>query len=166
MTVPQTNARSVAPGQNAAVSFREIPDRTFDAKVVRTAGALDPASRTLLTELQVANNDGELFPGMYAEVKFALPHDDRTLLIPGNAVMVQSDGAKVLTVDAKQTIHTRLVKLGRDLGDKVEILSGLDPAEPLVANPSGSLHEGVEVKTQTQPSRGPAQQTNEKPTKN
>ena len=153
VTVPQTNARSVAAGQNAGVSFREIPDKTFEAKVVRTAGALDPASRTLLTELQVANTDGQLFPGMYAEIKFAFPQDSRTLLVPGNAVMVQSDGPKVLTVDVKQTIRTRSVKLGRDLGDKVEILSGLNPAEPLVANPSGSLHEGVEVKVQPQPSK-------------
>ena len=151
VTVPQTNARSVTTGQNATVSFREIPEKTFEAKVVRTAGALDPASRTLLTELQVANSDGQLFPGMYAEIKFAFPQDGRTLLIPGNAVTVQSDGPKVLTVDAKQTIRTRPVKLGRDLGDKVEILSGLNPAEPLVANPSGSLHDGIEVKVQSQP---------------
>jgi multidrug efflux pump subunit AcrA (membrane-fusion protein) len=133
--------------------LREIPEKTFDAKVVRTAGALDPASRTLLTELQVANGDGQLFPGMYTEIKFAFPQDARTLLVPGNAVMIQSDGPKVMTVDAKQIIRTRPVKLGRDLGDKVEILSGLNPAEPLVANPSGSLHEGVEVKVQAQPSK-------------
>jgi RND family efflux transporter MFP subunit len=153
VTVPQTNARSVAPGQSAAVSFREIPEKTFDAKVVRTAGALDPASRTLLTELQVANSDGQLFPGMYAEVKFAFPQDGRTLLVPGNAVTVQSDGPKVLIVDAKQTLRARSVKLGRDLGDKVEILSGLNPAEPLVANPSGSLREGEEVKAKPQPAQ-------------
>ena len=151
VTVPQTNARSVAPEQSAAVSFREIPEKTFDAKVVRTAGALDPASRTLLTELQVANADGQLFPGMYAEVKFAFPQDARTLLVPGNAVTVQSEGPKVLIVDAKQSIRARSVKLGRDLGDKVEILSGLNPAELLVANPSGSLREGEEVKAQPQP---------------
>jgi RND family efflux transporter MFP subunit len=133
------------------VNFREISDQVFSAKVVRTAGALDPAARTLLTELQVANTDGRLFPGMYVEVKFAFPQDGRTLLVPGNAVMVQSDGPKVLTVDAKQTIRTRPVKLGRDLGDKVEILSGLDPAEALVANPSDSLREGLKVKVQGQP---------------
>ena len=151
VTVPQTNARSVAAEQSAAVSFREIPEKTFDAKVVRTAGALDPASRTLLTELQLANADGQLFPGMYAEVKFAFPQDSRTLLVPGNAVTVQSEGPKVLIVDAKQSIRARSVKLGRDLGDKVEILSGLNPAELLVANPSGSLREGEEVKAQPQP---------------
>jgi multidrug efflux pump subunit AcrA (membrane-fusion protein) len=83
----------------------------------------------------------------------AFPQDGGTLLVPGNAVMVQSDGPKVLTLDAKQTIRTRPVKLGRDLGEKVEILSGLDPGEPLMANPSDSLREGVEVKVQAQPSK-------------
>jgi RND family efflux transporter MFP subunit len=153
VTVPQTYASSIKPNQTATVSFREISDKAFSAKVVRTAGALDPAARTLLTELQVANSDGKLLPGMYAEIKFAFPQDGRTLVVPGNAVMVQSDGPKVLTVDGKQTIRTRPVKLGRDLGDKVEILSGLDPAEPLVANPSDSLRDGVEVKVQAQPSK-------------
>jgi len=164
VTVPQTQSRSIVPGQNATVSVREISEKTFKAKVVRTAGALDPASRTLLTELQVPNADGQLFPGMYAEVKFALPQDGRTLLIPGNAVMIQSDGPKVLVVDAKQTIRARAVKLGRDLGDKVEIASGLNPAESVVANPTDALHDGSEVKVQAQPSKGSDQQVNAKPT--
>ena len=109
VTVPQTQSRLIAPGQSATVSVREILDKTFNAKVVRTAGAIDPVSRTLLTELQLPNDDGQLFPGMYAEVKFALPQDGRTLLIPGNAVMIRSDGPKVLVVDAKQTIRARAV---------------------------------------------------------
>jgi membrane fusion protein, multidrug efflux system len=153
VAVPQTYATSVEPGQNATISFREIPDQTFVAKVVRTAGALDPAARTLLTELQIANADGKLFPGMYAEVKFAFPRNEHTLVVPGNTLMIQSDGPKVLTVDAKQTIHARTVKLGRDLGDKVEILSGLDSGELLVANPSDAFREGAVVKVQTQPPR-------------
>jgi membrane fusion protein, multidrug efflux system len=164
VTVPQSYARSIAAGQNAAVSFREIPDRTFPAKVVRTTGALDPASRTLLTELQVPNADGQLLPGMFAEIKFALPQDGRTLLIPGNAVIIRADGPKVMTVDAQRAIRFRPVKLGRDLGDKVEILSGLDAGDSLVANPSDALREGAEVKVQTQPSKNSDQQTKAKPT--
>ena len=164
VTVPQTQSRSIAPGQSATVSVREIPDKTFNAKVVRTAGAIDPASRTLLTELQLPNEDGQLFPGMYAEVKFALPQDARTLLIPGNAVMIRSDGPEVLVVDAKQTIRARPVKLGRDLGDKVEIASGLNPAESVVANPTDALHDGAEVKVQTQSSTNSDQQASAKPT--
>ena len=163
VTVPQTQARSIVAGQNATVSLREIPDKTFSAKVVRTAGAIDPASRTLLTELQVPNDSGELFPGMYAEVKFALPQDRQTLLVPGNAVMIRSDGPKILVVDAKNVIHARAVKLGRDLGDKVEIASGLDPAESLVANPTDALRDGAEVKVQPQPSKKSDHQASAKP---
>jgi membrane fusion protein (multidrug efflux system) len=148
--VPQTQSRLITPGQSAAVSVREIPNRTFNAKVVRTARAIDPASRTLRTELQIPNTDGGLFPGMYAEVKFALPQDPHTLIIAGNAVMIRSDGPKVLVVDAKNTIRSRAVKLGRDLGEKVEVASGLDPGESLVANPTDALRDGTEVKVQTQ----------------
>jgi RND family efflux transporter MFP subunit len=153
VTVPETDALTIAPGQNASVTFRQIPEKTFNAKVVRTAGALDPAARTLLTELQLPNADGQFLPGMYAQIEFALPQDGRTLLVPGNAVMIRSDGPKVLVVDAKQTIRTRAVKLGRDLGEKVEILSGLGPSEALVANPADQLREGLEVKLQTQPAK-------------
>jgi len=153
VTVPETDALTIAPGQSASVTFREIPDKTFNAKVVRTAGALDPAARTLLTELQLPNADGRFLPGMYAEIEFALPHDGRTLLVPGNAVMIRSDGPKVLVVDGKQTIRARSVKLGRDLGDKVEILSGLSSSEALVANPADQLLEGVEVKLHAQPTQ-------------
>jgi len=147
--VPQTQSRLIAPGQSAAVSVREIPNRTFNAKVVRTARAIDPASRTLRTELQIPNADGGLFPGMYADVKFTLPQDPHTLIVPGNAVMIRSDGPKVLVVDAKNTIRSRAVKLGRDLGEKVEIISGLNPDESLVANPTDALREGTEVKAQS-----------------
>jgi RND family efflux transporter MFP subunit len=151
--VPQTQSRLIAPEQSAAVSVREIPDRTFNAKVVRTARAIDPASRTLRTELQIPNADGGLFPGMYAEVKFTLSQDPHTLIIPGNAVMIRSDGPKVLVVDAKNTIRSRAVKLDRDLGEKVEVASGLDPSESLVANPTDALRDGTEVNIQTQSSK-------------
>jgi membrane fusion protein, multidrug efflux system len=151
--VPQTQSRLIAPEQSAAVSVREIPDKTFNAKVVRTARAIDPASRTLRTELQIPNADGGLFPGMYAEVKFTLSQDPHTLIIPGNAVMIRSDGPKVLVVDAKNTIRSRAVKLDRDLGEKVEVASGLNPSESLVANPTDALRDGTEVKVQTQSSK-------------
>jgi len=151
--VPQTQSRLITTEQSAAVSVREIPNRTFKARVVRTARAIDPASRTLRTELQIPNADGELFPGMYAEVKFVLPQDAHTLIVPGNAVMIRSDGPKLLVVDGKNTIRSRAVKLGRDLGDKVEVASGLDPSESLVANPTDALRDGTEVNIQTQSSK-------------
>jgi multidrug efflux pump subunit AcrA (membrane-fusion protein) len=96
---------------------------------------------------------GNCCPACTAEIKFMLPHDGRTLLIPGSALLVRSDGPKVLIVDAKQTIRTGAVKLGRDLGEQVEILSGLGSNESLVANPTDQLREGVEVKAQAQPAQ-------------
>jgi multidrug efflux pump subunit AcrA (membrane-fusion protein) len=100
---------------------------------------------------------------MYAEVKFTLPQDPHTLIIPGNAVMIRAEGPKVLVVDAKNTIRSRAVKLGRDLGDKVEVASGLDPGESLVANPTDALRDGTEVNVQTQSSKNSDQ--SEKTTK-
>ena len=164
VAVPQSYARSIGAGQAAAVRLREMPDQAFPAKVVRTSGAFDPASRTLLTELQVPNADGQLLPGMLAEIKFALPQDGRALLIPGNAVMIRVDGPKVMTVDAQHAIRLRRVKLGRDLSDKVEILAGLDAGDSLVANPNDALREGLEVKVQAQPSSNSDPQSNAKPT--
>jgi RND family efflux transporter MFP subunit len=149
VSVPQTYARSIGNGQAAAVSFTEIPDKTFSATVARTSGAIDPASRTLLTELHVPNGDGQLLPGMYAEIRFTLPQDGHTLTVPGNAVMIRSDGAKVITVDAQHVIRYRSVKLGHDLGEKIEIVSGLNANDALVANPNDALREGVEVQVQT-----------------
>jgi RND family efflux transporter MFP subunit len=157
--VPQTQSRLIAPGQTAAVSLREIPNRTFAAKVIRTARAIDPASRTLRTELQIPNADGELFPGMYAEVKIVLPQDAHTLIVPGNAVMIRAEGPKVLVVDAKQIVRSRSVNLGRDLGEKVEIVSGLAPNESVVANPTDALRDGTEVKAQAQAPNQPTKPT-------
>jgi membrane fusion protein (multidrug efflux system) len=101
---------------------------------------------------------------MSAEIKFELPQAGRTLLIPGSAVVVRPDGPKVVTVDAQDAIRFRPVKLGRDLGDKVEILSGLDAGDSLVANPSDELPEGLEVKVQTESSKNSAQQPNARST--
>jgi RND family efflux transporter MFP subunit len=164
LTVPQSYAGSIANGRSAAVSFREFPHKIFPAKVVRTSGALDPMSHTLLTELQVPNADGQLRPGMSAEIKFELPEAGGTLLIPGSAVVVRPSGAKVMTVDAQNAIRFRPVKLGRDLGDEVEILSGLDAGDSLVANSGNELHEGLEVKVQRESSQNSAQQPNAKST--
>jgi membrane fusion protein, multidrug efflux system len=99
-----------------------------------------------------------------AEIKFVPPQAGRTLLIPGSAVVVRPDGAKVMTVDAQNVIRFRPVELGRDLGDKDEILSGLDPGDSLVANPSDELHEGLEVKVEKESSQNSTQQPNAKST--
>src|SRR5206468_3692505 len=97
--VPQTFVTFVQPGQTAKVFVRDVPQRLFTGKVVRTAGALDPASRTLLTEVDVANPDRVLFPGMYAEVTFDMVRTEPPLLVPGSALIVRADGQYVAVVD-------------------------------------------------------------------
>jgi RND family efflux transporter MFP subunit len=131
-----------------------VSGKIFPAKVVRTSGTLDPVSHTRLTELQLPNADSQLLPGLSAEIKFELPMAARRLLIPSSAVLARPDGSKVMTVDAENTIRSRPVKLGRQVGNKVEILSGLDAGDSLIANPSDELHEGLEVKVQTEFSKG------------
>jgi RND family efflux transporter MFP subunit len=154
LNVPESYAGWIASGRSAAVSFREIAGKIFPAKVVRTNGTLDPVSHTLLTELQLPNADSQLLPGMSAEIKFELPMAARRLLIPSSAVLTRPDGSKVMTVDAENTVRFRPVKLGRHVGNKVEILSGLAAGDSLIANPSDELHEGLEVKVQTEFSKG------------
>jgi RND family efflux transporter MFP subunit len=154
LSVPESYASLIANGRSAAVSFREIAGKIFPAKIAHISGALDPVSHMLLTELQAPNADGQLRPGMSAEIKFELPMAARRLLIPSSAVLARPDGSTVMSVDAENTIRFRRVKLGRHVGNKVEILSGLDAGDSLVANPSDELREGLEVKVQTEVSIG------------
>lgn len=154
LSVPESYASLMASGRSAAVSFREIAGKIFPAKIVHISGALDPVSHMLLTELQVPNADGQLRPGMSAEIKFELPMAARRLLIPSSAVLARPEGSTVMSVDAENTTRFRRVKLGRHVGNKVEILSGLDAGDSLVANPSDELREGLEVKVQTEVSIG------------
>ena len=145
VNVPQTNIRSVQPGLVAEVLVNEFPGRVFTGKVVRVAGALDPVSRTLLAEVQLPNTQGELLAGMFGQVRFRLPQAEPPLLIPSNAVIARSDGMTVATVAADNTLHFLKVKLGRDFGVQIEILTGLAEGARVVANPSDGLTEGLTV---------------------
>jgi len=143
--VPQANLRAIARGMPAAVLVAEFPGRRFDGKVSRTAGALDPPTRTLLTEVELANDDGQLLPGLYAQVRFELPFASETVLVPTNAVRVDAGGAHVATVDTAQQVKIAKVELGRNLGTQVEVLHGLAPDTAVILNPSDLLQDGVPV---------------------
>jgi RND family efflux transporter MFP subunit len=145
--VPQAYAFDVRVGQSADVALREQPDRVFKGTVTRTAGAIDPASGTLLTEVQVPNRDGALLSGSYVTVHFKLHRADPPLLIPGTAVLVGAQGVRVAVIGSDGTLHYKPIEIGRDYGDQVEVLSGLDPADVIAtALPSG-LTDGAKVKT-------------------
>jgi RND family efflux transporter MFP subunit len=146
--VPQSEAVNIKDGQKATVDVKERLERSYTGTVIRNAGALDNAARTMLTEVQVDNSDGSLLPGMYAQVKFTLPQQRASLIVPTSSLVVDRSGMHVVTVDGSHNVHFVPVTIGKDMGKEVEILNGLHGSEPLVSSPSDLLNEGeyVEVR--------------------
>jgi len=145
VSVPQRYVRSISPGLSVNVLIPEFPAETFRGKVVRFAGALDSASRTLLTEVQIPNQDGKLFPGMFGQVRFRLKDLEPAIMLPSDAAIIRSEGTLVATVDAGNRIHLARVRLGRDFGSEIEILGGIEPGTRVVTNPRDSLTDGLLV---------------------
>jgi RND family efflux transporter MFP subunit len=145
LNLPQAEASSVRTGQAATLTIPDLPGRKFPGSVTRTANALDPATRTLLTEVQVANPDGALMPGMYADVDLTTSRKEPPLLIPGDTLVVRSDGPQVAVVAPDRSVHYQLIQLGRDFGDRLEVVSGLQLGQQLVVNPGDSVEEGSKV---------------------
>ena len=144
--IPQNYARAVAAGQTAELIFTELPGRTFEAKVVRSAGTLDAASRTLLTELEADNAKGELLAGSYVQVRFKEANLDSALSIPANALLFRNEGTMVGVVGTDNRVELRKVTMGRDFGSTVEIIEGVTAADQVILNPPDSLTEGSEVR--------------------
>ena len=149
--VPQSWSPSITVGMTASVELREFPDETFQAKVVRTSSALDPATRTLRTELHIANPQGRLLPGMYVQVKFSCDNSHGAMVVPSNTLVIDSNGVNVVRVDSQGRIVRTPVRIGRDFGREVEVVSGLSPDARLVVSPRDDLAEGETV-TVVQPS--------------
>jgi RND family efflux transporter MFP subunit len=148
VNVPQSDAGSVHVGQIAHLAILDLAGHQFAGAVTRTANALDPATRTLLTEVQVANSGGLLLPGMYAQVDLTTPRKNPPLLIPGDTLVVRSDGPQVAVVGADHVVHFQRLQLGRDFGDKIEVLSGLETGQQVVVNPGDTVQEGAKVNPQ------------------
>jgi RND family efflux transporter MFP subunit len=145
VAVPQAYALSVHPGLDAKVIIPERPDQPIAGKVVRTSEGLEPASRTLLAEVDIENPKGEILPGLYVNVRFHLPTRGR-FTVPVNTLLQEADGEYVVVVDQSNRTRLRRVETGYDDGHKVEILSGLTGNEKLVLNPSdASRVEGTLV---------------------
>jgi multidrug efflux pump subunit AcrA (membrane-fusion protein) len=144
--VPETFAAVTKPGLDADLRFTEHPNRSFTARVVRTANALDPVVRTLQVELELDNAKSEIFPGAYAEVHFKIPAGAETLRLPANTVLFRSAGLQVATLDSQQRVTLKSIVQGRDFGNTIEILSGLAPNELVVLNPPDSIADGAQVR--------------------
>jgi RND family efflux transporter MFP subunit len=145
VNVPQSHADSVHAGDAAAITVSNLPNQQFSGSVARTADALDPVSRTLLVDVRVPNPRGTLMPGMYAQVKLSSSRQNPPLLIPSTALIVSSDGTRVAIVGTNKRVHLQSIVAGRDYGDQIEIMSGLQRGDSVIASPSDVMREGAEV---------------------
>jgi RND family efflux transporter MFP subunit len=143
--VPQAMARGITLGQSAQMSILELPGRTFAGKVTRTAGVISPDSRTLLVELEADNSNSEIIAGSYAQVSFTEAKMEAALMLPSNSVLFRAEGPQVYVVQPDGKIEVRSVKLGRDFGQAIEILAGVDVKNRVILNPAESLVSGSMV---------------------
>jgi RND family efflux transporter MFP subunit len=146
VNVPQDFANLVKIGTEGDLTLEEFPGRKFVGHVTNTAKAIDPISRTLLTELQVPNETGELFPGAYALIALQVNGNTGILTIPANALLFRMEGTAVGVVDANGQVEIRKVNTNLNLGDKLEISQGLSETDQVIVNPSDSLATGMTVK--------------------
>ena len=142
--VPQDAAFGVAPGVDAVVHVPEIPNRSFPGKVTRIASALQPGSRTLLTEVDVPNSDGALSPGIYCTVELYIPRKTPSMIIPADAVVFDENGQHVAVVE-NGTVHLQKIVVARDFGTEVEVHDGVKPGDQVILNPMVNLAEGSKV---------------------
>jgi RND family efflux transporter MFP subunit len=143
--VPQQYVYDIKPGQKAELSFLEMPGRNYDATVTQTAGAVDPATRTLQVELRLPNPHGDLFAGSYAQVRFNHAIDGSVLTISDNAIIFRAQGTQVAILGDDNKVQLRQVRLGRDYGDVIEVVDGLSPNDRVINNPPDSIAEGMTV---------------------
>ena len=149
VNVPQTFSRFVKPGVQADLFLNELPDRKYPAHVTNTAGAIDPTSRTLLTELEVPNENGELLPGAYAQINLKLEGDSGLVTVPSNTLLFRSEGASVGVVHPDGKVEIRKIGINRDLGTKLQISQGLSESDQVILNPSDGLADGMSVTVAT-----------------
>jgi RND family efflux transporter MFP subunit len=149
VSVPQAYAPDIKVGMKSWVTLQEFPGQKFRGTVARTAEAIDMATRTLLTEVDVPNKDRGLLPGSFGEVHFSVDSNSNKVTIPINAMLFRAQGAQVAVVGADGKVQLRPISIGRDYGATLEILSGLKLEEQVIVNPSDSLAEGQQVRVVT-----------------
>jgi len=145
VNVPQSSVTAVHVGQAAALTLSDFPGRKFSGTVARMAHALDPSNRTMLVEVDVPNVDGALIPGSYANVELIGSLANPPLVVPAAALVFRTDGAQLAVVQPDQTVHLQKVTVGRDYGDRLEILSGVDDGTTIVAVAGDIAREGAKI---------------------
>jgi multidrug efflux pump subunit AcrA (membrane-fusion protein) len=144
--VPQQYSVAAKPGLSADLTLAQFPGRKFQGKLVRTANAIDLASRTLLVEVDVDNTTGELLPGAFTEVHLKIPADIPTFILPVNTLVFRAEGLQVAAVENNNTAKLLSIALGRDFGAEVEVVSGLSGQESIIASPPDSIIDGEQVR--------------------
>jgi RND family efflux transporter MFP subunit len=145
VAVPEIDSPAMQAGATPTITLDEYPGQVFHGSLARTSAAINPTSRTLLVEVDVDNPEGKLLPGAYVFVHFMLPGRAQSMTVPANALLFRSEGLRVGVVrDGKAELVP--ITIGRDYGDRVEVLSGLQPSDQIILNPSDSLIGGTAVR--------------------
>jgi len=145
VNVPQSSVSAVHVGQAAALTLSDFPGRTFSGSVTRMARALDPSSRTMLVEVDVPNAEGTLFPGSFANVELIGSRANPPIVVPASTLVYRADGAQLAVVRPDNTIHLQKVTVGRDFGDRLEILAGVDEGTTILAVAGDLAREGAKI---------------------
>jgi multidrug efflux system membrane fusion protein len=145
VSVPQSYSPSIKTGMDAVVTLQEYPGQIFKGTVARTAEAIDPMTRTLLTEVDVPNKRGQILPGSFGEVHFRVGLNTQKVTLPVNTMLFRREGAQVAVVGNDGKVRLRPIVIGRDYGNTLEILGGVEVGDRVVINPADSLEEGQKV---------------------
>jgi RND family efflux transporter MFP subunit len=154
VAIPEVYSRAARPGAIASLTLDEFPGRSFQGRLARTSNSIDQASHTLLTEVDVPNPEGQLLPGSYVFVHFKLPQTVRSVVVPSNALLFRSEGLRVALVRDGR-VQLTPVKIGRDYGSTVEVISGLQASDAVVLDPADSLVSGAPVRSGSQGATAP-----------
>jgi RND family efflux transporter MFP subunit len=159
VNVPQIIAPGVTKDLRADILVREIPGRVFEGSVTRTARAIDPLTRTLLTEIHVPNDDHALLTGSYVQVRMEIERQDPPLLIPAVALVFNASGTQVAVVGPDEKIQLRAVTVVGDFGPDIGISTGITIDDQVVSNPGERMSEGLHVEIETEPETSPVPAT-------
>jgi RND family efflux transporter MFP subunit len=145
VNVPQAYAPSIKTGVKAWVTLQEFSGQKFEGVIAHTADAIDPATRTMVTEVDVPNKNGRLLPGSFGQVHFAVTPETRKATVPVNAMLFRAEGPRVAVVGPDNKVQLRPITIGRDYGTSLEILGGVNTNDQVIINPADSLEDGQQV---------------------
>lgn len=144
--IPEPYSSRIKPNMTAQLTLAEFPGQTFQAKLFQTAGAIQTTTRTLLAQFIIDNKSGLLLPGSYTQIHLKIKRPETTIRLPVNTLLFQSEGLQVAILKHENEVELRSIKIARDLGEEVEIDSGVNPGEKIIINPDDSIFNGQHVR--------------------